>query len=111
MPPIFARGIRIEGASLRQQRHVPAELAGSVEVELPRDPPGVTQMRRRQVQRSNASLLSSLRTGAQSTLLTKGGKRKATKIRTNIAGGGLDSAPWAPDACAHAEMLSPLNGG
>lgn len=60
MPPLPERGIDVEVAAYPQRRLVFADFAGSVEVGLPRDPPGLPRLGRRQVQQSNALLLSSL---------------------------------------------------
>ena len=75
-PRRTARGIDVEVAALRQQRQVSADFAGSVEGDLPRDPPGVPRLGRRQVPQSRyASSLPGLRSDAQFTLLVAGGKR------------------------------------
>jgi hypothetical protein len=57
-PRRTARGIDVEVAALRRQRQVSADFAGSVEGDLPRDPPGVPRLGRRQVQQSRLSLVS-----------------------------------------------------
>ena len=58
MPRWTARGIDVEVAALRRQRQVSADFAGSVEGDLPRDPPGVPRLGCRQVQQSRMRLVS-----------------------------------------------------